>query len=56
VACITNTDVRKRRRDADTAMSVAYKEYRMGINSELYEHDFFQWTQTTAALIRLARE
>jgi hypothetical protein len=24
----------------------------MGINSELYEHDFFQWTQTTAALIR----
>jgi hypothetical protein len=24
----------------------------MGINSDLYEHDFFQWTQTTAALIR----
>jgi hypothetical protein len=24
----------------------------MGMNSELYEHDFFQWTQTTAALIR----
>jgi hypothetical protein len=24
----------------------------MGINTELYEQDFFQWTQTTAALIR----
>jgi hypothetical protein len=24
----------------------------MGINSEIYDHDFFQWTQTTAALIR----
>src|SRR5919106_4288377 len=24
----------------------------MGLNSELYEQDFFQWTQTTAALIR----
>ena len=24
----------------------------MGINSGLYEQDFFQWTQTTAALIR----
>jgi Domain of unknown function DUF29 len=24
----------------------------MGHNSELYEQDFFQWTQTTAALIR----
>lgn len=24
----------------------------MGRNSELYEQDFFQWTQTTAALIR----
>lgn len=24
----------------------------MGINSDLYEQDFFQWTQTTAALIR----
>ena len=47
-----NTDLRKRRRDTDTTMSVADKEYRMGINSELYEHDFFQWTQTTAALIR----
>ena len=24
----------------------------MGSNAELYEQDFFQWTQTTAALIR----
>jgi Domain of unknown function DUF29 len=24
----------------------------MGLNSDLYEQDFFQWTQTTAALIR----
>jgi len=27
----------------------------MPTNAELYEHDFFQWTQTTAALIRASK-
>jgi hypothetical protein len=27
----------------------------MGTNAELYKQDFFEWTQTTAALIRVGK-
>ena len=42
-------------RRVETGRYVAREDETMGTNAELYEQDFFAWTQTTAALIRAGK-